>query len=64
MLILTDGLSRAFRPAEAALAIAVWVSTAFQPPFVFHAAIVTPLIVAVFMVRVLVGNQRKQAVLF
>jgi alpha-1,2-mannosyltransferase len=53
MLILTDGLARVFQRGEAALAIAVWVSTGFQPPFVFHAAVVTPLIVAAFLLRVL-----------
>jgi alpha-1,2-mannosyltransferase len=53
MLVLIDGLGRPFAPAEAALAASIWISTGFQPPFVFRPAIVTPLIVAAFALRVL-----------
>jgi alpha-1,2-mannosyltransferase len=52
MLVLTEGFDRHYRRFEPALAIAIWISTAFQPPFVFHAAIVTPVLVAAFAWRV------------
>jgi hypothetical protein len=51
MLVLTDGFTRPFRRGEAALAAAIWISTAFEPPFVFHLAVIVPAIVAAFMLR-------------
>ncbi len=51
MLVLTEGFARAFGRWEAALAAAAWVSTGFQPPFVFPFAVVTPLIVGAFVWR-------------
>ena len=51
MLVLTEGFSRDFKRGEAALAVAIWVCTAFQPPYVFPFAVVTPLIVGAFAWR-------------
>jgi hypothetical protein len=51
MLVLTEGFARPFGKWEAALAAAAWASTAFQPPFVFPFAVVTPLIVGAFAWR-------------
>jgi hypothetical protein len=48
-IILAQGLSRPFRPYEAALAMLVWASTAINPPFIFYISVVTPLIVFAFM---------------
>jgi hypothetical protein len=48
MLTLTEG--RPLRGADIILAAAIWVSTAFQPPFIFHAAIITPLVIAAFII--------------
>jgi hypothetical protein len=62
MLTLTE--SRPLRRVEVILATAIWVSTAFQPPFIFRAAIVTPLIVAAFMIARTTHNaERRRAVL-
>jgi hypothetical protein len=54
-------LSRPFASGEAVLAVAIWLSTGFEPPFVFHPAMVTPLIVAAFMLRVLMVAPRPSA---
>jgi hypothetical protein len=56
-LILAQGAIRPFRPLEAPLAVAIWASTAFEPPFVFRFAVVVPLIVAAFALR-LVWNPK------
>jgi hypothetical protein len=61
MLVLGEGLSRPFASGEAVLAVAIWLSTGFEPPFVFHPAMVTPLIVAAFMLRVLMVAPRPSA---
>jgi hypothetical protein len=61
MLVLTEFMVRPYRAGEAALAVAIWVSTAFQPPFVFHFSLVTPALVAAFVWRVSSGWGRAPA---
>jgi len=69
MLVLAEGANRALRPGEAALAMAVWASTAINPPFlwttgafnlplVFHLASVTPLLGFAFIFRQLLESER------
>lgn len=53
MLVLQQGLSRPFRPGEALLAMLVWLSTAVNPPFIFKFSVITPLLVAALMIRLL-----------
>jgi hypothetical protein len=53
MLVLQQGLARAFRRGEALLAMLVWASTAINPPFIFKISVVTPLLVVALMMRLL-----------
>jgi hypothetical protein len=57
MLVLLQGLSRAFRPGEALLAMLVWASTAINPPFIFKISVVTPLLVMALMARLLFSER-------
>jgi hypothetical protein len=56
MLVLTEGFHRPFRRGEAWLAVAVWAATAVNPPFVFHVAVVTPVLVLALMLRLVLGE--------
>jgi hypothetical protein len=58
MLTLTQ--ARPLRRADIIFATAIWVSTAFQPPYIFRPAIVTPLIVAAFIIARTRPNAEEQ----
>lgn len=51
MLVLIQGMARTFRPGEALLAMSVWAATAVNPPFLFHVAVITPLLILALMLR-------------
>jgi alpha-1,2-mannosyltransferase len=59
MLVLIQGYVRPFKRGEALLAMLVWVSTAFNPPFIFHVSVVTPLFVLGLMIRICMGASAR-----
>ena len=52
MLVLTEAFINRLWWGDAALAMTIWIATAFQPPFIFPFAVVTPLFVAAFTWRI------------
>jgi hypothetical protein len=58
MLTLTE--AGPLRRVDIIVATAIWVSTAFQPPFIFRAAIVTPLIIAAFIITRTTHNAHER----
>jgi hypothetical protein len=61
VLFFAYGLRNGIRPVEATIAALLWLSPLINPPSVFHAGLVTPLLIALFIATAMARGTRSES---